>query len=134
MINSTGTIRYRSNWWIWLECDYELGRYLRRLFFAQRFKVEKLGKPSWDEHITVVSSHEYLPTFPSLWGKHEGRECEFTVVLEPKTNGNAWWMPVKSVELEGLRIELGLEPERHIPLHFAVGYQYPGKVVESGCS
>lgn len=133
MIQSIGTIRYRSNWWIWLECDYELGRYLRRLHYNFVYKVCKLGKPSWDEHITVVSSHEKTDKFEQFWGKYEGLSVNFEVEIAPQTNGNAFWMPVHSKKLENIREELGLVKQRMIPLHFAVGYEYPGKVKDEHC-
>ncbi len=128
MITSIGTLRYRKNWWVWLEVDYELGRYLRRLYFFAQYGCSKLGRPSQDEHITIVSSHEKTDRFEAVWGVHEGREIEFTVLLKPETNSNAVWCPVRSIGLEEIRLELGLSAERHIPLHFAVGYLYPGKV------
>lgn len=129
-MKSQGILRYRSNWWIWLECDYELGRYLRRLYFLATHKVYKLGKPSWDEHITVVSSHEKTEKFEKYWNKHEGKIIDFSLDLFPQTNGNAWWFPIVSQTLEDIREELGLNRLRNIPLHFAVGYERMGKVYE----
>lgn len=128
MLKSIGTVRYKSNWWIWLDVDYELGRYLRHLYLLARRKCCKLGRPSQQEHITVVSSHEKNGLFEQLWMKHEGREIEFWIDLDkPKTNGNAIWHPIISPDLENLRIELGLTANRNPDLHFCCGYLYQGK-------
>lgn len=133
MIESIGTIRYRPNWWIWLEVDPNLGKYLRHLCFLASYKCKKLGRPSQGEHITVVSSHEKISEaekYHYLWGKYEGLQVEFSIILEPDTNGNAWWFPIRSISLELIREELGLSRKRAIDLHYCPGYENPGKVKE----
>ena len=128
-MQSIGTIKYRPNWWIWLECDYQLGKYLRKLFFNNNFGLIKLAKPSWDEHITIVSHHEYNDTFSAHWNKHENKQIQFEIILETlSTNSNAWWYSIKSKELEDIREELGLGRERIIPLHFCIEYEREGKI------
>jgi len=116
---------------MWLEVDPQLGKYLRKLYFLAQYGVSKLGKPSWDDHITVVSSHERTPLFEKFWWLHEGREVKFNLFFEPATNDNAYWYPITSEGLNEIRRELGLG-ERMIPLHLAAGYLFPGKVID-GC-
>lgn len=129
MINSQCTIRYRPNYWMIAEVDYFLGKYLRKLFYYSVYKTAKLGKPSWEEHITVISHHEESAiAHKELWWKHEGKVCDFQLELALANNGNAFWCPVISPALDALRTELGLPNPRQIPLHFAIGYLEEGKV------
>ena len=128
MINTQGIFRYRPNWWAWIEVDYELGRYLRRSFlFGHGIKLQK---PSWNEHITCVSTHEKEKiSHPELWGKHEGITINFSIQTEALYyNGNAYWYDVVSNEVDNIRLELGLKNPREIPLHFAIGYLTNGKI------
>lgn len=127
MITSYATISYRPNWWIIAYVDYELGKYLRKLFSYAHYHTVKLGKPSWDEHITVVSQHEEDKIHKNLWNRHQNRSVSFNIILTPFTNGNAYWYPVESAELDEIRTELGLSNPREVPLHFAIGYLKQGK-------
>lgn len=127
MIESFGHICYRDDWHIYLNCDHELGKYLRKLYSLARRNVEKLGRPSRNEHITVVSNYEKNENFELLWRKYEGDKVNFILILEPQTNGNAFWFPVISQQLNNLRIELGLPEIKNPRLHFCCGYLYQGK-------
>lgn len=127
---SSGTISFKNNLWIWVDVEESLSRYLRRLFL--RGHGIKLQKPSWDDHITVVSSHEKsninIEDYIIARELFEGRDISFTIELNLTTNGNAYWYPVISHELDHLREYIGLKNPREIPLHFAIGYLTEGKI------
>ena len=130
-MKSIGTIQYRDNWWIWVIVDDQLGKYLRKLFYLARNRCEKLGNPSQGNHITVVSSHEKTENFEKFWKKYQGEPVEFEVILEPDTNSNAWWFPIKSTKLEDIREELGLPRQRiYNDLHYCPGYERMGNDYE----
>lgn len=131
MLKSSGSIVYRHNWWVWIQCDPQLGKYLRKLYRLARRNVDKLGQPSQGEHITVVSREEKNDNFERLWKRHEGKSVEFELILNPQTNGNAFWFPVMSKDVENFRIELGLQAKRIPEIHFCCGYLRQGKSYES---
>lgn len=124
MIQSVGTLNYFSSWWIILECDHELGRYLRHLFFLAQHRCLKLGKPSRSE---LVTSQEYNERFPPLWNKYQNEEISFDIELTLGTNSNAWFCRIYSKRLGEIRAELGLG-EPYVPLHLAIGYENEGKM------
>lgn len=111
---------YRANWGF-LEVEYELGRYLRKLFWLHTNGVYKLGRPSNDEHITIFTPREYEAS------KHVSGEYEFQLDFSNVwTNSNAFWLDVVSPQIESLRTSLGLGPQE-VPIHFCFGYLYAGK-------
>ncbi len=132
MIHTIGVLRYIGQTRINLNLHDGLGKYLRRLFAMHRHNVEKIGAPMHRCHVTVVARESLDTVRWELWGKYEGREVEFDLVLEPATNGNAYWMPVRSEWLEMVREELGLSRERSVPFHFGFGYLRAGRRVPDG--
>lgn len=126
MITSCGTIRYLDNYWVWVDVDDSLSRYLRRLFlFGHGIKLQK---PSWDDHITVVTSHEKEKLNIAKIGYMAGETVSFSLSLDLWTNGNAYWYPVISKDIDDFRVVLGLENPRPIPIHFCIGYLFEGKL------
>jgi len=123
----TGIIRYSpkllgalsSKWWVVLDADPELGKYYRHLFYIHRNKCNKLQRPAWESHITIVRDEE--PPNKLAWDKYNGLVVEFEIVPEFATNGDYFWFPVKCKFAIDLRDELGLGEPRY-PLHFSIGH------------
>jgi hypothetical protein len=121
-----GTIRYSpkllgassSKWWVVIDCDPELGRYYRHLFHLDSYRCNKLQRPAWECHITVVRDEE--PPNKLLWEKYDGLEVDFEIVGCVETNGDYYWFPIKCQQALDLRIELGLG-EPLYPLHVSIG-------------
>jgi hypothetical protein len=92
-----------------------LGKYLRHLFHLWTHRVHKLQAPSRGAHITVAEPGRASPGLLAL----VGREFEFTLGLDPRTNGNAWWLPCGCE---------ALEPHRATPtdFHLCLGYEREG--------
>lgn len=126
MINSFGTIRYLDNYWVWVDVDNSLSRYLRRLFLLGH--GIKLQKPSNSDHITVVTSHEKEKINTAKLGYMAGDTVSFSISLDLWTNGNAYWYPVISKDIDNFRTALGLDNPRPIPIHFCIGYLFEGKI------
>ncbi len=80
----------------------------------------KLQKQFFGAHITLCKYDE--PTNKSAWGKYEGNLINFEYSIDidigPKT---VFWLPVKSPEMEEIRIELGLRPLPRYPFHISIG-------------
>lgn len=130
MNQSVGILRYSpkllgdrasEKWWLVLDCDESLGCYYRHLYWLAHFRVQKLLRPAWKEHVTVIRNEE--PPHKGGWEKYTGKSVEFEYNPEPRTNGSYWWLEVCSRELQEIRVELGLSREPAIPLHLSFGHQ-----------
>lgn len=124
---STGTLRYSpkllgdrasEKWWLVVDCDPELGKYYRHLFWLGAYKTAKVFRPAWREHITVIRNEE--PPNVSLWEKYAGHQVQFQYNARPQTNGDYWWLSVECDQLLEIREELGLPRQPKIPLHLSI--------------
>lgn len=59
-----------------------------------------------------------------------GIVIDFAVVLDVYTNGNAYWCPVVSKQLEEIRSSSGLASSPEFGLHYCIGYLREGKNYE----
>ena len=106
MESSTGTLRYSpkllgassSKWWIILDCSPEIGEYYRHLYFLHTHKTERLLRPAWKEHISVVADEE--PPNKEPWEKHTGEVVKFWYDPEIKFDSIYCWLTVYSDRLE----------------------------------
>lgn len=128
-MSDSGILRYSpkllgnkssSKWWLVIDCDPNLGKYYRHLYHLMTHRVEKLQRPAWDCHITVIRDEE--PPNQALWEKYAGQSIEFNVVSQPETNGDYHWFSVECKLALDIREELGLIREPKIPLHVSIGH------------
>lgn len=107
--------------WTVAEVDHDLGKYLRSMFLMAR--GVKLERPSHKEHITIVSEYEEISEIQrqSLL-QHDKKNIEFTLLWDVFTNGNAYWMPIDSIDIKRIRESILLPEQPLIPLHFCIGY------------
>lgn len=79
-------------------------------------KCERVTKPRWAAHATVVRPDYEVPPIMSHWGKHEGERVEF--LYDPcQLNGYGYyWVNIWSKRLEEIRTELGLTNVSKYPL------------------
>ena len=127
MCESTGTLRYSpqllgnvQKWWLILDCDPSIGKYYRHLYWLGRHRVEKMTRPAWREHVTVIRNEE--PPLQNLWHKHAGQRVQFCYNPVPRTNGAYWWLSVECPELLVIREAIGLVKDPEIPLHLSFGH------------
>jgi hypothetical protein len=130
----TGTLRYSPkllggnspspNWWLILNCDPEIGKYFRHLHYLHRHRTEKLHRPAWAEHVTVIRNEQ--PPNPKLWEAFSGQQVEIKVLLPAQSNGYYVWLPVQCDYLLDLREGLGLPRHPVIPLHLSIGHSDEG--------
>ncbi len=108
-----------TKWWLILECDREIGRYLRHLFEVAAHRTQCLQEPLWGAHVSVIRDEK--PPNPDLWEKLEGRQvcveydCEIELV-----NGFAV-APARCEAALEYREILGLPREPKYPLHLTIG-------------
>ena len=123
-VPSVGRIRYSpkrlgdyvsENWWLVVDCDPEIGRYYRHLFWLSTHKTYRPWRPKWREHISVCRNE--TPQNRSIWEAHAGKKVIFFYEPIPKTNGTYWWLDVQCELLLDIREELGLPRQPEYPLH-----------------
>lgn len=127
MNKSIGTIRYsptlnggiQENWWMIVDCDQDLACYYRKLYNMYHYYCNKLQRPSWEAHITVVRNEE--PPIKDAWKKYAAQEIEFNYSIIPRDNGVHYWLEVECEFLLKMREELGLSRIPEFPLHLTFG-------------
>lgn len=133
-MRSAGTLRYsprllgdkhpeKPKWWLILDCDQEVGRYYRELYFIAHCRGDKLIRPAFREHITVVRDEEPPDDKKPLWWKYNREVVEFTLPHHVGNNGDYFWIDVYCPRLLDIREELGLRRSPHWPLHFSIGHR-----------
>ena len=130
MNRSTGVIRYSpkllgptsDRWWVVIDCDPEIGRYVRHLFHLHRHRCEAMQRPAWKEHITVIRDEEPRQSLQPLWEAYNGCTLDFLWSPEVETDGEYFWLPVQCPFALDMREELGLARNPLYPLHLSIGH------------
>jgi hypothetical protein len=126
-VESIGILRYspqlvgtvtENNWWLVIDCDPEIGRYFRHLYYLANYRCRQLLRPAWEEHISVVRNEE--PPNKHLWKKYNGNTIIFHYEPVVKYDGLYCWINVNCPQALEIRQELGLRGPI-IPLHLTVG-------------
>ncbi len=110
-MTAEGTLVLTDEGWLRLAVDSEIGKYLRHLYYLSVNRTGRLHSPMRGSHVTVAD-----PDSPH-WGAalaRLGSTFPFTITLDPRTNGNAIWLPVICQELQPFQ---GAKP-----LHYCAGY------------
>lgn len=124
MIDTFGELRKIGYKTFHVICSPDLNKYLRSLFTLSTSKTKKLLPPMNGSHITVnYGVDEELRS-------ESGIIISFSVVLDVYTNGNAYWCPIVSEQLEKIRIDSGLNAQNNLGLHYCIGYLREGKNYE----
>ena len=127
MINMQGKLLIKGRW-AFIIVDSGLGRYFRALFNLDSWGVHTLQPPSNGYHITIASPWDDQNI---KYGVQSNISFNYEIEIAPHFNGNCYWYPVYSKNVESWRVSLGLTPTPKIALHYAVGYLYQGKVCEA---
>ena len=77
-------------WWCVIEVEEEISRYCRWFVNKER-PLDKIHKPSWSAHITVIRG--WKPKDPTVWGRHQGKEIDFWLIPFMRQAGDTtgWW-------------------------------------------
>jgi hypothetical protein len=132
-MKSVGTFRYSPTlngslmrrdggttlWWLIIDCDPDLGRYLRHQYAAATYRTQKVQAPLWETHISVVRGEE--PPLKQGWGRLNGTEVEFEYEWPIRLTKGYLWVPVRCEAALRHRQELGLVRDPQPPLHVTIG-------------
>lgn len=108
-----------TRWWLIIECDPELGRYLRHQFLLAVHRTAKPQAPLWGTHISVIRDEE--PSDKTRWELYNGQQVEFEYDPEIHHTGGYLWVAVQCEAALRHREELGLPREPIPPLHLTIG-------------
>jgi hypothetical protein len=108
-----------TRWWLIIECDPELGRYLRYLFTLATYRTTRIQAPLWGTHVSVIRGEE--PVIKSGWERFNGEPVEFDYLPEVHETDGYLWAPVQCEVALRHREELGLPREPAPPLHLTIG-------------
>lgn len=119
--DKTSKHRSQSTWkrvaMIRTNCD--LDRYYS-WFLKKRFNLE-LSRTLRGTHITFINDRMCFDTFEQAKQIFDGKEITFYYEVEPRTNGEYWWLRVHSPEAESIREAMGLSREPYHPFHLTLG-------------
>jgi len=109
-------------------CDadsQEIGSYYRSLYWLDHNKGQKLLRPYWPLHVTVVRNEE--PPNHDLWWNHDGESVTFYCLPRVRTNWSPerfrsfYWLDVVCPRFEEIRVELGLPKNSDGIYHMTIG-------------
>lgn len=108
-----------SEKWLVLMCDDELSAYYRCLFKREYPWKNKLTRPVWGAHVSIIRS-EFIPKY-NLWGLDKNKIVEFEYEPGVIDNKEYYWLKVKCPYLSDLRKQYGLSPDPKFGFHLTVG-------------
>lgn len=124
MFKSTGRLIYdpyarikQEKWWAILKTDEEIIRYYQKQLkelFDLRFE-----KTVWGSHISVIRGEE--PKNKDKWAKHTKSQIPFNYSNRIYRKHYFFCVDVTSVELEDIRVELGLPKLPKTGFHLTIG-------------
>jgi hypothetical protein len=106
-------------WWVILQCDKEIVRYYQHIFYKLYWK--KLQTPVWQSHLSIVRGEE--PQLKNNWGKWHGKYIEYEYIYDGhfENNGIYFWLKARSLQLNTIREELGIDPKPTMDFHISIG-------------
>lgn len=108
-----------TKWWLIIECDPELGRYLRYQFSIKTYHTKNIQAPLWGTHISVIRNEE--PPIKTHWKKYQAQKIVFTYQSDIQETEGYLWVPVQCELALKHRESLGLSLEPPLPLHLTIG-------------
>jgi hypothetical protein len=99
-------------------CDTEL---YYAWFLQKRFNLF-LNKTLRGTHVSFIADRYESTKWEEVAKKYHGKNITFYYELEPRTQGEHWWLRVYSPDAEDIREELCLSREPFHPLHLTLGY------------
>lgn len=90
-------------------------------FLKNRFALE-LNKNLRGSHVTIISDKISKDIFEQAAKFFNGKEINFYIELEPRSNGTHWWLRVHCPEAEAIRESMGLTKDPYFGLHLTLGH------------
>lgn len=111
-----------TKWWLVIDVDRDLGRYCREMYRMSRWSCDKLQRPVWEAHISVIRNEEPADEFKALWEKYNYRPVEFEYDMYNASGDDTYvWLPVVCERALDIREELGLPRQPYFSLHLTIG-------------
>lgn len=108
-----------TDWWLIIQFDREVGRYLRRLHEISSTNASQLSEPLWGPHVSVVRGEK--PPHLESWRDRQGREVTLEYTQAPQETDGYIYFPVQCKEALNYRDLLGLPRQPQWPLHLTIG-------------
>jgi hypothetical protein len=108
-----------TRWWLILDCDPELGRFLRHQHTVAIHRTRTIQAPLWGTHISVIRGEE--PPNAKEWDRLQGTEVEFEYEPVVQETDGYLWVAVACPGALDHREQLGLPREPYPPLHLTIG-------------
>lgn len=108
-----------TKWWLILECDREIGRYLRYLYASHTHQTKVLQEPLWGTHISVI--RDEAPLHPQYWEMLEGQSVDIQYSMDVTFYQRYAVVEAFCEPALDYREQLGLPREPAYPLHLTIG-------------
>lgn len=103
-----------------IKTDCDLDRYYA-WFLEKRFNL-KLNRNLRGSHITFISDKMNKRIFDDASKLFNGKEIDFYIELEPRSNAEHWWLRAFSPDAENIREAMGLSRQPYFSFHLTLGY------------
>jgi hypothetical protein len=103
-----------------IRTDCDLDKYYA-WFIKKRFNLE-LNKNLRGAHITFISDRLDEKIFDDASNIFNGKDIDFFIDIEPRTDGLHWWLRAYSNEAENIREVMGLSREPYFDFHLTIGH------------
>lgn len=114
-----------TDWWLILQCEPDVGRYLRQLYALDMRRTRRLSDPLWGAHVSIVQNE--MPPDLTHWRALEGQAMTFDYLHPPRQIGEYAFYPVECAEALAYREALGLPRQPRWPLHLTFGNRKAGQ-------
>lgn len=109
----------RTDWWLIIRLDKDLGRYLRHLYALQAPANRAISDPLWGPHVSIVQNE--IPPEPAHWRDRDGASVELEYLQDPQEADGYLFLPVICDPALDYRESLGLPRQPRWPLHLTFG-------------
>ena len=103
-----------------IRTDCDMDRYYA-WFLRKRFNLE-LNQNLRGTHVSFISDKLEKSIFDEASRIFNGKEIDFYIETEPRSNGSHWWLRVHCPDAESIREALGLTRDPYYGLHLTIGH------------
>ncbi len=103
-----------------IRTDCDLDRYYA-WFLKRRFNLD-LNKNLRGTHVSFISDKLEKNIFDQASIFFNGKDIDFYIDTEPRSNGSHWWLRVYCPDAEIIRESMGLTKEPYYGFHLTIGH------------
>jgi len=112
-----------------IRTDCDMDRYYA-WFLKKRFNLE-LNKNLRGTHVTFINDKLEKGIFDQFAPLFNGKEINFYIETEPRSNCEHWWLRVHCPEAESIRELMGLSRDPYFGLHLTLGHANEKNIAHS---